>query len=50
MKQARKAIIADCYPSFVKNFFGKIYNYDKSQYPSWAVDALNEIGIDLQQD
>ncbi|EPS37386.1 hypothetical protein H072_8872 [Dactylellina haptotyla CBS 200.50] len=48
MRKARKAIIADTYPEFVKEFFGKIYKYKISDYPDWAVEALKTVGIDLQ--
>ncbi|KAF3941304.1 hypothetical protein ABW19_dt0201737 [Dactylella cylindrospora] len=47
MRRARKAIVADSYPTFVKEFFGKIYSHDKQEYPIWAVDALRTVGIDL---
>ncbi|EGX49081.1 hypothetical protein AOL_s00079g35 [Orbilia oligospora ATCC 24927] len=49
MRNARQAIIADAYPSFVKEFFGKIYKYDTAEYPIWAVDALKTVGIDLTE-
>ncbi|KAK4100231.1 Queuine tRNA-ribosyltransferase [Parathielavia hyrcaniae] len=46
MRQARQAIIEDRFPAFVKSFFGNLYP-DSSKYPSWAVDALKGVGIDL---
>ncbi|KAF3930782.1 hypothetical protein ABW20_dc0104233 [Dactylellina cionopaga] len=49
MRQAREAIIADKYPLFVKDFFGKIYNYNKAEYPGWATDALKTVGIDMTE-
>ncbi|KAK6331044.1 hypothetical protein TWF718_003235 [Orbilia javanica] len=49
MRNARKAIIAGTYPSFVKEFFGRIYKYDTAEYPAWAVDALKTVGIDLTE-
>lgn len=49
MKEAREAIIADRYPAFVREFFRNRHS-DKEQYPSWAVDALRGVGVDLIQD
>lgn len=47
MGAARQAIIEDCYPAFVREFFHKIYDGDKSKYPAWAVGALRGVGLDL---
>jgi queuine tRNA-ribosyltransferase catalytic subunit len=47
MAQAREAIRQDRYLQFVRNFFKTLYHGDKSQYPTWAVDALKTVGIDL---
>lgn len=49
MKQVRQAIIDDRYPSFLKEFFGKLYD-EKSKYPEWAVTALKGVGVDLLAD
>ncbi|ORY10368.1 queuine tRNA-ribosyltransferase [Clohesyomyces aquaticus] len=49
MKQVRQAIIDDRYPTFLKDFFAKLYD-DKSKYPQWAVDALKGVGVDLLVD
>jgi len=45
MAKARAAIIEDKYPEFVVDFFGKLY--PKRDFPTWAVDALGTVGIDL---
>jgi queuine tRNA-ribosyltransferase catalytic subunit len=50
MSQAREAIKQDRYLQFVRNFFSTLYHGDKSQYPTWAVDALKTVGIDLLED
>ena len=46
MADAREAIIADRYPAFVRQFFANLYP-DSQSYPSWAVTALQGVGIDL---
>ncbi|CAP67312.1 uncharacterized protein PODANS_1_23190 [Podospora anserina S mat+] len=46
MRQAREAIIADQFPAFVKKFFVGLYP-DGQNYPSWAVNALRGVGIEL---
>ena len=50
MSQAREAIKQDRYLQFVRNFFSALHHGDKSQYPTWAVDALKTVGIDLLED
>lgn len=49
MKEARDAIILDRYPAFLRRFF-KDLHADKAKYPSWAVDALKSVGVDIIQD
>lgn len=49
MKEVREAIIADRYPAFVREFFGRLYP-DRTEFPEWAVRALKGVGIDLLQD
>ena len=49
MKRARKAIIEDRYPMFLKDFFGKLYD-DRRDFPEWAVMALRGVGVDLLVD
>jgi queuine tRNA-ribosyltransferase len=46
MREAREAIIQDKFPAFVKAFFQALYP-DSQSYPSWAVNALRGVGIDL---
>lgn len=50
MAKAREAIMKDRYPRFVKDFFYGWHQGDKSKYPSWAVDALKGVGMDLLED
>jgi queuine tRNA-ribosyltransferase len=47
MGMVREAIIQDRYPQFVKDFFSRLYNGEKEKYPTWAVDALKGVGVDL---
>lgn len=47
MKAARNAIIEDRYSFFVHDFFARYYK-DKP-VPSWAIDALAVVGINLKQ-
>lgn len=47
MERARQAIVEDRYPYFLRNFFKDLYSTDESKYPSWAVVALREVGVDL---
>ena len=49
MNKARIAIIEDRYPAFLREFFFKWYSGDKGKYPTWAVDALRGVGVDLLQ-
>lgn len=47
MRQVRKAIIADTYPQFLRQFFSDLYAGEKDKYPKWAVGALRGVGVDL---
>ncbi|KAG4030807.1 hypothetical protein MFRU_011g02590 [Monilinia fructicola] len=49
MRNARKAIIEDTYPAFVRKFFSNLYGGEKSKYPDWAVEALRTVGVDLME-
>ena len=49
MREAREAIIADRFPAFVRTFFANLYPA-REKYPSWAVNALQGVGIDLIKD
>lgn len=50
MGNLRQAILEDRYPAFIRDFFSKIYEGDKSKYPAWAVTALQGVGMDLLAD
>lgn len=45
MKAARDAIIEDRFPGFVREFFAAYYK--DRQVPSWAIEALEVVGISL---
>lgn len=47
MKAARSAIIEDKYPDFLKEFFDRLYEGDRTKVPKWAADALHGVGVDL---
>jgi tRNA-guanine family transglycosylase len=47
MRLAREAILEDRYPQFTKDFFGKLYDWNKEKYPEWAVNALKGVDVDL---
>lgn len=47
MKAVRHAIIEDEFPQFVHDFFARYY--DGKQFPPWAIDALEVVGINLNQ-
>lgn len=47
MRQAREAIVEQRYPSFLSDYFHRLYDGHKDKYPQWAVDALRGVGIDL---
>lgn len=46
MKSIRSAIIEDRYPRFLRDFFGKLYP-ERSKIPQWAINALQDVGVDL---
>jgi queuine tRNA-ribosyltransferase len=50
MKQVRQAIIQDKYAEFVRGFFTTLYHGDKTRFPTWAIDALNTVGINLLEE
>lgn len=47
MRQVRNAIIEDRYPAFLKQFFSDLYAGDKEKFPTWAVEALKGVGVNL---
>ncbi|WPG98806.1 Queuine tRNA-ribosyltransferase catalytic [Acrodontium crateriforme] len=50
MRQVREAIIEGKYPGFLKAYYWRRYAGDKEKYPSWAVEALRGVGVDLMID
>lgn len=48
MRDARKAVVEDRYPDFVRGCFEGWYAGDKSKFPGWAVDAMAMVGVDLR--
>lgn len=50
MQRIREAITRDEFPFFLKQFFARMYSDDKARYPSWAVDALAGVGVDILGD
>lgn len=49
MRQVREAIVEDRFPAFLRRFFADLYP-DKEKYPTWAVDALRGVSVDLYTD
>ncbi|KAI9152072.1 Queuine tRNA-ribosyltransferase catalytic subunit [Paramyrothecium foliicola] len=52
MSEVRDAIIEDRFPAYVRQFFKDRYTAESpaakdSLYPSWAVEALKGVGVDL---
>lgn len=50
MNDARNAINADRYPSFLKEWLCKYHGIDvhgPSKWPGWMIDALRRAGVDL---
>lgn len=50
MRKAREAIAEGRYPNFLKAYYHRRYAGDKTKYPSWAVEALRGVGVDLMID
>ncbi|TPX12023.1 uncharacterized protein E0L32_007326 [Thyridium curvatum] len=46
MREMREAIIEDRFPAYVRGFFAALYP-DRANYPTWAVDTLRRVGVDL---
>ncbi|KAK4498860.1 hypothetical protein PRZ48_009370 [Zasmidium cellare] len=44
MRRVREAIVEDRYPEFLRTHFKKLYSDNP---PTWAVDALRGVGVDL---
>ncbi|KFA65630.1 hypothetical protein S40285_05341 [Stachybotrys chlorohalonatus IBT 40285] len=49
MREIRQAIIEDRFPTYIREFFAGLHP-DKTNYPSWAVEALRGVGVDLLSD
>jgi len=49
MRRMRDAILADQFPAFVRDFFGRLYP-DRASYPTWAVDALKRVNLNIMED
>jgi queuine/archaeosine tRNA-ribosyltransferase len=47
MRRIREAIVADTYPQFLRDYFSTLHAGDKTKYPSWIVDALRSVDVDL---
>lgn len=47
VRQAKTSIIEQRFPAFLKAYFAKLYDGNKTKYPKWAVDALRGVGVDL---
>ena len=46
MGSIRAAILEDRYPAFIRDFFNRLYG-NASEIPSWVVNALHSVGVDL---
>ena len=46
MREAREAILEDRFPEYIRGFFAGLYE-DKKDYPSWAVETLKRVNVDL---
>ena len=49
MRSVRRAIIEDRFPDFLRSFFAELYGGDKTKYPTWAVEALKMVHVDLME-
>ena len=47
MGRGRAAIMADHYPEFLKAFFAKQNGGEVTKAPSWAIEALRGVGVNL---
>eukprot|EP01133_Synstelium_polycarpum_P005281 gene5281-6119_t len=47
MRKIRESIIAQTFPAFVQRFFD--LQYPNGEVPQWAIDALQEVGINVVQ-
>lgn len=49
MGRIREAVVQDRYPEFLRGYFDKMYGGEKQKIPSWAVEALKGVGVDLME-
>ncbi|KAL3953826.1 hypothetical protein ACCO45_011782 [Purpureocillium lilacinum] len=49
MREVRQSIIEDRFPAYIRDFFAGLYE-SKTEYPAWAVEALQGVGVDLTVD
>lgn len=47
VRRMREAILEDRYPEFLKSYFNTLYAGNNEKIPSWAVEALRGVGVDL---
>lgn len=47
MKEVRESIKEDRFPEFIDKFMDTLY--PKGDFPKWAVDALQSVGITLKK-
>jgi tRNA-guanine family transglycosylase len=47
MRDARRAIVEDEFAEFVKKFFYDLYDGNREKYPSWAIEALKGVNIEI---
>jgi queuine tRNA-ribosyltransferase len=48
MRGIRESIKQDKFPEFLNNFMSQMY--PSNNYPSWVVDALKSVNVELQSD
>jgi len=48
MSDIRQSIREDRFPQFIRDFFLEMYPTKK--YPEWAVDALDSVGVHLNDE
>lgn len=48
MRDARRAVVEDRYPQFVRSCFDGWYDGQTEKFPKWAVEAMESVGVDLR--
>jgi len=46
MREARRAIVEDRYPTFLRGWFLRRFG-TRGDMPLWVIDALRGVGVDL---